>query len=72
MTMITYHQADSPSRLRLYSPSWLLHVTAYAGSLLASWRRRQTLRMLESLPQETLKDIGWPTAENPHMRVVKK
>jgi hypothetical protein len=28
---------------------------------IAAWNRRKTERMLEGLPQEIRKDIGWPT-----------
>lgn len=72
MTMITYHHAESPSRLRLYSPRWLLRLSRFAHSLYVSWSRRQTLRIIESLPSETLKDIGWPTTENADKRIVLK
>jgi hypothetical protein len=72
MTMITYHQTDSPSRLRFYAPRWLLRLLSAAHSLHASWNRRKNLRILEALPPETLKDIGWPTTEMTRKPIVKK
>ncbi len=59
MTMIIQHE-ESGSSLRLRSPQWLLRLTELVFRLHASWRQRQNRRVLESLPMDTLKDIGWP------------
>jgi hypothetical protein len=34
-----------------------------ANRVHAGWRHRQTERMLESLPSEIRKDIGWPSRD---------
>ncbi len=60
MTTITYldahrmHGARSSTRLPETRPSLL-------AKLAIAWQRRKTERMLEGLPQEIRKDIGWPT-----------
>ncbi|WP_111838060.1 DUF1127 domain-containing protein [Agrobacterium sp. lyk4-40-TYG-31] len=71
MTMITTH-SRGPSRVRLHSLYWLSHLVDLGRDLHASWRRRQSLRALEALPAETLKDIGWPSSDNKRMRIAQK
>ncbi|MFB9947290.1 hypothetical protein ACFFP0_00445 [Rhizobium puerariae] len=65
MTMITYQVGDR-SRFRP-SPFAPLFNPARSAvlKLRDGWRRRQTERMLESLPAEIRKDIGWPTTNAP-------
>lgn len=36
-------------------------ITSLFERAVAAWNRRKTERMLEGLPQEIRKDIGWPT-----------
>ena len=36
-------------------------ITFLFERVVAAWNRRKTERMLEGLPQEIRKDIGWPT-----------
>jgi hypothetical protein len=36
-------------------------ISTFAERAAAAWNRRKTERMLEGLPQEIRKDIGWPT-----------
>ncbi|UIK07447.1 hypothetical protein [Neorhizobium galegae] len=69
MTMITYQESDR-SRLRPSSFASLIRPALNAViSLRDQWRRRQTERMLEGLPAEIRKDIGWPTTNAaPHRR----
>ena len=59
MTMIIVHE-ETGSWLRLRPPSWISSVVTAGFELRASWQRRRNLRILESLPADTLKDIGWP------------
>lgn len=59
MTMIIQHE-ESGSSLRFRSPYWLMRLVELGFGVYASWQRRQNLRILESLPVDTLKDIGWP------------
>ncbi|MDD1501002.1 hypothetical protein PVA19_21455 [Agrobacterium sp. CNPSo 3708] len=59
MTMIIPHE-ETGSWLRLRPPSWISRVVTAGFELRASWQRRRNLRILESLPADTLKDIGWP------------
>lgn len=71
MTIITYH-GESGSSLRRHPSNWLSRLVGFGTHLYASWRRRQNLRILENLPADTLKDIGWPTTDNKRMRIVRK
>jgi hypothetical protein len=61
MTMITYQESER-SRFR---PSPLVSFIRPAAltvlRLRDAWRRRQTEKVLEGLPSEIRKDIGWPT-----------
>ncbi|MDQ0135509.1 hypothetical protein J2T08_003430 [Neorhizobium galegae] len=69
MTMITYQESDR-SRFRPSSFASLIHpALTVVVRLRDQWRRRQTERMLEGLPAEIRKDIGWPTTNAaPHRR----
>lgn len=71
MTMILTH-SRRPSRVRLHSRYWLSRLADLGRDLHESWRRRQSLRALEALPAETLKDIGWPSTDNERMRIAQK
>ncbi|PVE56354.1 DUF1127 domain-containing protein [Rhizobium rhizogenes] len=59
MTMIILHE-ETGNWLRLRPPSWISRVVTAGFELRASWQRRRNLRILGSLPADTLKDIGWP------------
>lgn len=69
MTMITYQESDR-SRPQLSSFASLIRpALTVAVRLRDRWSRRQTERMLEGLPAEIRKDIGWPTTNAaPHRR----
>ncbi|MGK6315947.1 hypothetical protein [Neorhizobium sp. DT-125] len=68
MTMITY-QGSERSRVRPSSfASFIRPVLLIALKLRDEWRRRKTEKMLESLPTEIRKDIGWPTSDAPASR----
>ncbi|CDZ33825.1 hypothetical protein NOJ28_06320 [Neorhizobium galegae] len=69
MTIITYQESDR-SRFRPSSfASPIRPVLDAVVRLRDQWRRRQTERMLEGLPAEIRKDIGWPTTNAaPHSR----
>ncbi|RWX78388.1 hypothetical protein EPK99_07135 [Neorhizobium lilium] len=59
MTTITYlpgssRDAPRPTTLRLFARPFL--------RLRDQWHRRETEKMLESLPADIRKDIGWPTS----------
>ena len=58
MTTLTYsHSYDAASQhLSVFG-----RLTVPVAKLVAAWQRRKTERMLEGLPQEIRKDIGWPT-----------
>ena len=71
MTMIITH-GSRPSRVRPHSIYPLSRLVDLGRDLVASWRRRQSLRALEALPAETLKDIGWPTSDSKRMRIAQK
>ena len=60
MTMITYQESDR-SLPQLSSFASLIRAALVpALKLRDNWRRRQTEKMLEGLPVEIRKDIGWP------------
>lgn len=44
----------------LYSP-----LVRLADHVHTQWRHRQTERILQALPAEIRKDIGWPTTDGP-------
>ncbi|TNM64938.1 hypothetical protein [Aliirhizobium smilacinae] len=61
MTTITYldqRRLGAPSKPRNTRPEPAMSLFERAA---AAWNRRKTERMLEGLPQEIRKDIGWPT-----------
>ncbi len=62
MTMITFQEGER-SRFRP-SPfvSFIRPAVLTVVKLRDAWRRRQTERMLEGLPTEIRKDIGWPAS----------
>jgi hypothetical protein len=67
MTMILDHRTH-PSRRRWRLPSLpLSSLWRMIGPHVSAWRaahtRRQTERLLESLPFDARKDIGWPTSD---------
>ena len=68
MTTITYlygHRRIPTAR----GSGLLLTPAALLLRLRAQWRRRQTEKMLESLPSDIRKDIGWPSiASGPDAR----
>jgi len=61
MSMITYQESER-SRFRP-SPfiSFIRPAVDAVLKLQNAWRRRQTEKVLEGLPSEIRKDIGWPT-----------
>ncbi|MGK9054084.1 hypothetical protein QTA58_20005 [Neorhizobium sp. CSC1952] len=68
MTMITY-QGSERSRVRPSSfVSTIRPALLIALKLRDEWSRRKTEKMLESLPAEIRKDIGWPTPNAPANR----
>lgn len=71
MTVIISH-SRSPSRALLYLPRSLDGLLRLFRALQTAWTRRQTLRALEALSPETLKDIGWPTTDNKATRILRK
>ena len=71
MTMIVHH-SPSPSRRRLTDQRWLSRLTELVLELQTAWRAKQTLRALEALPADTLKDIGWPTTDTKQTRIVRR
>lgn len=61
MTMITYQESDR-SRFRPSSfASFVYPALRLILKIRDERRRRQTEKVLEGLPAEIRKDIGWPT-----------
>jgi hypothetical protein len=55
-----------------HSSSWQTvtrPIISLASRVHAEWRHRQTERMLESLPSDIRKDIGWPTSDDTAGRI---
>ena len=72
MTMVHYLPVTNRSPHRPSPGGWLNRFSEQVAARYAEWRRDRMLRTLEGLPPETLKDIGWPTAETPSMRDIRK
>ena len=70
MTTIT-QLSQRPLRSRLHLLQWPSWLARLGNDALLSWRKRQSLRALEALPTDTLKDIGWPSSDNKRMRIEK-
>ena len=60
MTTITYHQPHNPGIALPSTPQFLTRLFR-AVSLWS--QKRRTERMLESMPMDLRKDIGWPTTD---------
>ncbi len=71
MTTIT-QLSHRPLRSRLHLKQWPSWLVEFGGAVLSSWRKRQSLRALEALPADTLKDIGWPSSDNKRLRIEQK
>jgi hypothetical protein len=61
MTTITYLGQSRPASRHLTAGLLLQRLASPFARMLAASRRRKTEQMLEGLPQEIRKDIGWPT-----------
>jgi hypothetical protein len=69
MTMITYQESDRSRPQSSSFASLIRPALTVVARLRDQWHRRQTERMLEGLPAEIRKDIGWPTTNAaPHRR----
>ena len=54
----------SPSDSGWQFRSFARPITKLTAQLQLRWRQHQTEKMLESLPSEIRKDIGWPTSDD--------
>jgi hypothetical protein len=61
MTTITYLHGNGRSRASNHSILQL--AAAPFRTLRDEWRRRETEKLLEALPADIRKDIGWPANE---------
>jgi hypothetical protein len=50
---------------RASSATHVSKLSTFAERVIESWNRRKTERMLEGLPVDIRKDIGWPTSDQP-------
>lgn len=71
MTTVHYLPTANRSSQRP-SLNGLQQMSDYVSTLYQSWHRDRMLRALEALPPSTLKDIGWPTADNLRMEIHRK
>lgn len=72
MTMVHYLPVTNRSSHRPASRGWLQRLSEHVSARYADWRRDRMLRTLEGLPPETLKDIGWPTADTTRTHAGRK
>ncbi|AYD00964.1 hypothetical protein [Neorhizobium sp. NCHU2750] len=63
MTSITYLDRYAGRSVAPAKPAAFGWISSAMERTAAAWNRRKTERMLEGLPQEIRKDIGWPTTE---------
>lgn len=61
MTTITYLDQRRIQPSSAATTAGRGRISSLTERLAAAWNRRKTERMLEGLPQEIRKDIGWPT-----------
>jgi hypothetical protein len=61
MSTVTSLHVHHPRKTHLHEPSALDALRVLVARVMVAWQRRKTERMLEGLPQEIRKDIGWPT-----------
>lgn len=61
MTMMTYHETERERTSPL--AGFFGSIIELPARLHREWRRRQTEKMLEALPREIRKDIGWPASD---------
>jgi hypothetical protein len=62
MTLVTYHETGRSGSHPSSLTSFFRPVLSAALKLRNEWHRRQTEKMLEALPSDIRKDIGWPTS----------
>ncbi|MBO9654621.1 hypothetical protein O3S81_03820 [Agrobacterium sp. SOY23] len=72
MTMIHHLPVTNRSQHHPSPSGWLDRLSDHVSARYAAWRRERMLRALESLPPETLKDIGWPTTETTRIHAIRK
>jgi hypothetical protein len=63
MTTVTCLYPPSHSTRRSAATNVLRLASAPFLALRANWRRREAEKLLESLPADVRKDIGWPSVE---------
>jgi len=64
MSIMTYRESVQP---RTSQSSFAIYVglaLSTISNLRDAWRRRQNEQVLEGLPPEIRKDIGWPSTDN--------
>ncbi|TWF54260.1 hypothetical protein [Neorhizobium alkalisoli] len=67
MTIITLREGGRLP-VQASSPSYGAKLHAAALRLIDNWNRRKTERMLEGLPVDIRKDIGWPASDEVTLR----
>ncbi|MGF9564029.1 hypothetical protein [Neorhizobium sp. JUb45] len=60
MAMFTSHHAHKSNSV--FGAVWAIAVGSIA-EVRASWRRRKNAELIQSMPAELRKDIGWPTSD---------
>jgi hypothetical protein len=61
MSTVTSLHVHHPRKAHPAEPTQFDWLRAVAARIVVAWQRRKTERMLEALPSEIRKDIGWPT-----------
>lgn len=64
MSTVTSLHVHHPRKTHSTQSSAFDWLRVLVARVSVAWQRRKTERMLESLPQEIRKDIGWPTTNS--------
>lgn len=64
MSIMTYRESVQPRPSQSSFATYVGLALSTVSSLRDAWRRRQNEQVLEGLPSEIRKDIGWPSTDN--------
>ncbi|WP_430251844.1 hypothetical protein [Neorhizobium sp. DAR64860/K0K1] len=64
MSIMTYRESVQPRTSQSSFATYVGLARSIVSNLRDAWRRRQNEQVLEGLPPEIRKDIGWPSTDN--------
>lgn len=64
MSIMTYRESVKPRTSQSSFATYVGLARSTVSNLRDAWRRRQNEQVLEGLPPEIRKDIGWPSTDN--------